>query len=60
MDASPDRVYVGGVRVLLVDNSQCIRAVVTAMFEDYGATVTAVATADEALELLERERARSS
>jgi len=26
------------------------RAVVTAMFEDYGATVTAVATADEALE----------
>jgi CheY-like chemotaxis protein len=48
------------VRVLLVDNSQCIRAVVTAMFEDYGATVTAVATADEALELLERERPRSS
>jgi CheY-like chemotaxis protein len=26
------------------------------MLEDYGATVTAVATADEALELLERER----
>jgi CheY-like chemotaxis protein len=30
------------------------------MLEDYGATVTAVATADEALELLERERPRSS
>jgi CheY-like chemotaxis protein len=44
------------VRVLLVDNSQCIHAVVTAMLEDYGATVTALATADEALELLERER----
>ena len=26
------------------------------MLEDYGATVTALATADEALELLERER----
>jgi CheY-like chemotaxis protein len=53
---SLDRVYLGGVRVLLVDNSQCIREVVTAMLEDYGATVTAVGTADEALEALERER----
>jgi len=60
MGASPDRVYLGGVRVLLVDNSQCIRPVVTAMFEDYGATATAVATADEALERLERERPKSS
>src|SRR5437879_12569928 len=54
--SSPDRVYLGGVRVLLVDNSPYIRAVVTAMLEDYGATVTAVGTADEALEVLERER----
>jgi CheY-like chemotaxis protein len=54
--ASPDRVYLGGVRVLLVDSSQSIREVVTAMLEDYGAGVTAVGTADEALEALERER----
>jgi HEXXH motif-containing protein len=54
--SSPDRVYLGGVRVLLVDSSQSIREVVTAMLEDSGATVTAVATADEALETLERER----
>jgi CheY-like chemotaxis protein len=54
--SSPDRVYLGGVRVLLVDSSPYIRAVVTSMLEEYGATVTASATADEALELLERER----
>jgi CheY-like chemotaxis protein len=54
--SSPDRVYLGGVRVLLVDSSPYIRAVVTAMLEDSGATVTAVATAEEALETLERER----
>jgi hypothetical protein len=54
--SSPDRVYLGGVRVLLVDSSQSIREVVTAMLEDYGASVTAVGTADEALEVLERER----
>jgi CheY-like chemotaxis protein len=54
--SSPDRVYLGGVRVLLVDNSHYIREVVTAMLEDYGASVTAVGTADEALEALERER----
>jgi CheY-like chemotaxis protein len=55
-NSSPDRVYLGGVRVLLVDSSPYIRAVVTSMLEEYGATVTASATADEALELLERER----
>jgi CheY-like chemotaxis protein len=54
--SSPDRVYLGGVRVLLVDSSPYIRSVVTAMLEDSGATVTAVATAEEALETLERER----
>ncbi len=54
--SSPDRVYLGGVRVLLVDSSPYIRAVVTSMLEEYGATVTVVATAEEALEVLERER----
>jgi len=48
--SSPDRVYLGGVRVLLVDSSPYIRSVVTAMLEDSGATVTTVATAEEALE----------
>ena len=38
--SSPDRVYLGGVRVLLVDSSPYIRAVVTSMLEEYGATVT--------------------
>src|SRR2546428_11583575 len=54
--SSADRVYLGGVRVLLVDHSPYMRAVVTAMLEFYGASVTAVGTADEALEVLERER----
>ena len=54
--SSPDRVYLGGVRVLLVDSSPYIRAVVSSMLEEYGATVTAVETAVEALEALERER----
>ena len=54
--SSSDRVYLGGVRVLLVDSSPYIRAVVTAMLEDAGATVTAVETAEEALATLERER----
>ena len=54
--SSPDRVYLGGVRVLLVDSSQSIRVLVTTMLEDSGASVTAVGTADEALEALERER----
>ena len=53
--SSPDRVYLGGVHVLVVDNSPYIRAVVTSMLEEYGATVTAVATAEEALEVLDRE-----
>jgi CheY-like chemotaxis protein len=44
--SSPDRVYLGGVRVLLVDSSQSIRFLVTTMLEDYGASVTAVGTAD--------------
>src|SRR6267142_3149191 len=50
-----DDVYLGGVRVLVVDDYEPIRAVVAAMLEHSGATVTAVGSADEALEALERE-----
>jgi hypothetical protein len=45
-----------GVRVLLVDDSPPVREVVTMMLEAYGATVTTVRTADEALEALARTR----
>jgi hypothetical protein len=48
--------YLGGVSVLVVDDCQSVRAVVAAMLEHYGATVTAVDSADEALETLQRER----
>jgi CheY-like chemotaxis protein len=41
-----------GVRVLLVDDSLPVRKVVTSMLEEYGATVMAVSTADEALAAL--------
>jgi CheY-like chemotaxis protein len=51
-----DDVYLGGVRVLVVDDCKLVRATVAAMLEHYGATVTAVASADEALEALVRER----
>jgi CheY-like chemotaxis protein len=51
-----DDVYLGGISVLVVDNSEFVRATVTAMLEHYGATVTAVASAAEALEALVRER----
>ena len=51
-----DAVYLGGVSVLVVDDCKSIRAVVAAMLEHYGATVTAVGSADEALEALQRER----
>jgi len=49
-------VYLGGVSVLLVDDCELIRATVAQMLEHYGATVTAVASADAALEALMRER----
>jgi len=50
-----DDVYLGGVRVLVVDDYKPICAVVAAMLEHSGATVTAVGSAEEALEALERE-----
>jgi CheY-like chemotaxis protein len=54
-DSPRDDVYLGGVRVLVVDDYKPVRAVVAAMLEHSGATVTAVGSADEALEALERE-----
>jgi CheY-like chemotaxis protein len=51
-----DDVYLGGISVLVVDNSEFVRATVTAMLEHYGAAVTAVASAAEALEALVGER----
>jgi len=51
-----DDVYLGGVSVLVVDDCPLVRSTVTAMLEHYGAAVTAVGSADEALEALVRER----
>jgi CheY-like chemotaxis protein len=54
--ADDGEVYLGGMRVLVVDDCKLVRATVTVMLEHYGAAVTAVGSADEALEALERER----
>src|SRR5881296_3586096 len=51
-----DDVYLGGVSVLVVDDYGPVRAVVAAMLEHCGATVTAVGSAAEAFEALKRER----
>jgi CheY-like chemotaxis protein len=51
-----DEMYLGGVSVLVVDDYEPIRAGVAAMLENCGAAVTAVGSADEALEALKRER----
>jgi CheY-like chemotaxis protein len=53
--APHDEVYLGGIGVLVVDDCKLVRATVAAMLEHYGAAVTAVGSADEALEALERE-----
>jgi CheY-like chemotaxis protein len=47
--------YLGGVRVLVVDDYEPLRAGLAAMLECRGAAVTAVGSADEALEALQRE-----
>ena len=49
-------VFLGGVSVLVVDNCKAVRATITAMLEHFGAAVTAVGSADEALAVLVRER----
>jgi PAS domain S-box-containing protein len=46
----------GGVKVLVVDDEADARAVVKRLLEDCAATVTAVATADEAVRAVEAER----
>jgi len=53
-------VYLGGIRVLVVDGSHLVRATVTAMLEHYGAAVTAVASADKALEVYTKLREATS
>jgi CheY-like chemotaxis protein len=47
--------YLGGVRVLVVDDYEPFRAGLAAMLECRGAAVTAVGSADEALEAVQRE-----
>ena len=51
-----DRSRLGGVRVLVVDDAPYVRDVVTDILEQDGAVVTAVETAEKALEILQRER----
>src|SRR5207245_7673984 len=51
-----DAPHLHGVRVLVVDDMPDVRDVVTEILERGGAVVTAVGTAEEALEVLQRER----
>jgi len=45
-----------GVRVLVVDDASAVLDVVTAILVQHGASVTAVGTAEAALDVLRRER----
>jgi CheY-like chemotaxis protein len=49
-------VYLGGVSVLVVDDCKLVRGTIVAMLEHYGASVTAVGSAEAAVEALLRER----
>jgi CheY-like chemotaxis protein len=51
-----ERSRLGGVKVLVVDDAPYVRDVVTDILEQGGAVVTAAATAEKALEILQRER----
>jgi CheY-like chemotaxis protein len=51
-----DQSRLDGVRVLVVDDTRSVRDVVTDMLTHSGAEVTAVGTAEEALDVLQRER----
>jgi CheY-like chemotaxis protein len=51
-----DRSRLAGVRVLVVDDTRSVLDVVTDMLKHNGADVTAVGTAEEALDVLQRER----
>jgi len=52
----PDRRLLAGIRVLLVDDDDDMRDAAGALLEQYGAEVTAVASAPAALAALERSR----
>ena len=54
--SSRDDVFLGGVRVLVVDDSGPVRGLMTEILEQYGAAVTTVSSASEALEILAHER----
>ena len=51
-----DRSRLDGVRVLVVDDARYVLDVVTEILQRSGAIVTAVASAEEALDVLQRER----
>jgi CheY-like chemotaxis protein len=51
-----DRSRLDGVRVLVVDDAPYVLDVVTEILKNDGAVVTAVRSAEEALEVLQRER----
>src|SRR2546430_14215993 len=55
-NSSRDDVFLGGVRVLVVDDSGPVRGLMTEILEHYGAPVTTVNSAYEALEILPHER----
>src|SRR5947208_623867 len=48
-NSSREDVFLGGVRVLVVDDSGPVRGLMTEILEHYGATVTTVNSAYEAL-----------
>ena len=54
--SSRDDVFLGGVRVLVVDDSGPVRGLMIEILEQYGAAVTTVSSASEALEILAHER----
>jgi CheY-like chemotaxis protein len=51
-----DRSRLNGVRVLVVDDTRSVLDIVTEMLTRNGAEVTAAGTAEEALDVLQRER----
>jgi CheY-like chemotaxis protein len=55
LNARP-RSRLAAVHVLVVDDNPAVRAVLTTLLEDYGATVTSVGSAAEALRVLPLER----
>lgn len=56
MTSPDDRLCLDGVRVLVVDDSSALRAAVATILELTGAAVTAVDSAEKALDALQSER----